>query len=256
MNILQVNKYNFLAGGSEKYYLGVSKILKKNVHKIAFFSMQSPKNSQTVWNRYFSRFAPLDNININNFISVFLSMVYSIDARRGIAKLMDDFKPDIVHIHNIYSHISPSILYEIKKRNIPCVYTLHDYHLITPNYIFFHNGKICEKIKGGNYFGAMLHRCVRGSLPGSVLTTTVFMIHSILGSYSKNVDLFICHLSFKKQDGRVCFDTKNYSFTKFISKVVIKIVATPENIFYILVNYTSTRNIHCPCCKNIASHKI
>lgn len=224
MNILQVNKYNYFAGGSERYYIDVSNLLKRNGHKVAYFSMQSPKNHKSIWNKYFSKFVPLDNVKLNNFVGVFLSMVYSNDSRVKIARLMDEFKPDIVHIHNIYNHISPSILYEIRKRGIPVVYTLHDYHLITPNYIFFHNGNICEKIKGGNYLGSILHKCVRGSLPGTILTTTVFMIHSFLGSYSKNVNLFISpSLFLKNKMVEYGYDSKKIiHLPNFINKIARK----------------------------------
>ncbi len=44
---------------------------------------------------------------------------------------MEDFKPDIVHIGHL-NHLSTGIVDIIKEKNIPLVYTLHDYWLLCP----------------------------------------------------------------------------------------------------------------------------
>ena len=73
------------------------------------------------------------------------------DKVEELVALINDFKPDIVHMNNINFQLTPSIIYAIKKRNIPLVQTVHDYQMICPNHLLYDFGdsKPCERcIKG------------------------------------------------------------------------------------------------------------
>ena len=134
MRILQVNKYNYLRGGSEKYFIELSKELERAGHQVAIFSMRHPKNLPSLWEKYFvSRVSFSENSLYYSLLRPF-RVLYSFEAKRKFSKLIKKFKPDIIHIHNIYHQISPSILPVAKKYNIPVVMHLHDYKLICPNY--------------------------------------------------------------------------------------------------------------------------
>lgn len=69
-------------------------------------------------------------------------VIYSFEAKKKFEALIRDFKPDIIHYHNIYHQLSPSILSVAKKYKIPTVMHLHDYKLISANYNLFSNGHI------------------------------------------------------------------------------------------------------------------
>ena len=133
MKILEINKFNYTKGGAERHFLDVVSLLKSAGHNVAIFSMKSPRNLFSPWQKYFVSYVGFgkEDSLMSKFKGLF--RIYSFSAKRKIGKLLDDFKPEIVHIHNIYHHISPSILGEIKKRNIPIVMTVHDYHLISPD---------------------------------------------------------------------------------------------------------------------------
>src|SRR3989344_3962614 len=177
MKILQINKFFYVRGGTSRYFFEVSSLLKSHGHEIAFFSMLDKHNFKSNWSKYFVSNISFDKIKFYQYPQIILRTLYSIEARKKITLLLDNFKPDIAHIHSIYHQISPSILLELKKRNIPIVQTLHDYHLISPNHTLFHNGRICEITKKRNYWKAIFHRCVKQSYSASFLESVEQYLH-------------------------------------------------------------------------------
>jgi len=196
MKILQIHKYFYLRGGASRYFFEVSRLLQKNGHKIAYFSTKSPFNEKSKWSKYFIHTYSFEKISINNALNMFLQMLYSFEARRNISLLLDEFKPDVVHLHSIYHQISPSIILEIKKRGIPIVQTLHDYHVVAPNHTLFHNGKVCEITKKNAYFKAIFHKCIKNSYWASIAETIEQYLHQFLKIYTNNVDIFITPSTF------------------------------------------------------------
>lgn len=209
MKVLQINKYHHIVGGAERYYLELSGLLKKKGLEVAHFSMHHPKNEKSRWKKYFVSNVSLKGVNLKNEWKILGRVVYSFEAKNKISKLLDVFKPDIVHIHGIYYHISPSILPEIKKRKIPVVYTVHDYHLLTPNITFFHDGAICEITKKKKFYKAIFHKCVKNSYFASFLATVALSAHRTFNIYKRNVDYFIApSLFMKKKLVEYGFDSK------------------------------------------------
>lgn len=199
MNILQVNKYNYIKGGAERYYIDLCALLKRKGHKVARFSMKDDKNLPSEWEEYFISNISFKNPSIFDYPKMFGRMFYSLEAKRKIGELLDDFKPDIVHVHNIYNHISPSILVEIKKREIPVVCTIHDYFLLSPNVTLFHNGKVCELAKSKSILKMTLHRCINNSLLQSLGGSFVWRIHHSLKLYYKYIDILVAPSEFMKE---------------------------------------------------------
>lgn len=122
-----------------------------------------------------------------------------------MAKVLDRERPDVVHLHNIYHQLSPSILKPIVARGIPVVMTLHDYKLICPTYQLLDDGKICEACLPRKFREAAKRRCNNGSLAGSALSALELTIHTATGAYG-GIDVFICPSHFmqtKMTQGRV-----------------------------------------------------
>jgi len=90
-------------------------------------------------------------------------VIYSVEARRNLTRLLDAVQPDVCHAHNIYHHISPSILGLLKAREIPTVITLHDLKIACPAYLMLAPDGICERCRGGKLYNVLVHRCIKGS---------------------------------------------------------------------------------------------
>jgi glycosyltransferase involved in cell wall biosynthesis len=140
--------------------------------------MADPNNQKSVWSRYFVSKVSFEKVELRNILKIASRMYYSLEARKNISNLLDGFHPNIAHIHSIYHHISPSIIFELNKRNIPIVQTVHDYHLIAPNHTLFHNGRICEITKSNKYYNAIFHKCIKNSYFASLADTIEHYFHS------------------------------------------------------------------------------
>lgn len=199
MKVLQVNKFHYFRGGAETYYLKISQKLQEEGHKVAYFSMHHPKNLTTFWSKYFVSELNFTNPKIKDKLKALTKIFYNQEAKRNFSKLLEDFKPNIIHCHNIYYHLSPSILTEAKKRNIPVVMHLHDYNLICPNYKLYTNNHVCYKCKGGKYYNCLLNKCFSESWGKTVLATLEKYLHnSYWKIYKKNIDLYISPSKFLK----------------------------------------------------------
>lgn len=189
MKILQINKFLYPKGGADKYCLTLIEELTKSGFEIASFGMLDERNIDSKWKKYFSE--NLDYYQIKNYFKTASRFIWNREAAKKFAALLDDFKPDLIHAHNIYHQLSPSILFEAKKRNIPVILTLHDYKLICPNYLMFTKGHHCEKCLKNPYLNCVINNCYN-SYPRSFLAALESFLHNkVWHSYQKNVDLFI-----------------------------------------------------------------
>ncbi len=148
MNILLIhNKYS-IYGGEDKIVEQQYNILKKN-------------NNVKVYYR--------DNNEIRNFsflskIKLFREAYNSKKTISDLLELIEKFRPDLVHVHNIYPLISPSIYNFFYERNIPVVQTLHNYRFICPNGLMFRDGHICDDcLRLSNFRSCIINKCYRES---------------------------------------------------------------------------------------------
>jgi glycosyltransferase involved in cell wall biosynthesis len=202
MKILICNKFNFLAGGTERYLFDLKKILKKNGNKIITFASQNNRNQPSPYSKYFVSQKDFNSSGQKGIIynlKLSLDLIYSFSAKRKIARLIDDVRPDLAHIHNIYHHLSSSILCLLKKKKIPTVMTIHDYKIICPNYSLFTNNQYCQKCRRHKYFNAVRYRCIKNSYLKSFLACLEMYFCKITKIYTKNIDLFIAPSRFVKK---------------------------------------------------------
>jgi glycosyltransferase involved in cell wall biosynthesis len=105
--------------------------------------------------------------------------------------LLDRVRPDVAHGHNIYHHISPSILGLLKRRGIPTLLTLHDLKIACPAYTMLTHDGVCERCRGGRLQQVVLNRCIGNSTAMSLVVMLEAVVHELLGSYRRCVDRFI-----------------------------------------------------------------
>jgi len=200
MNILHINKYHYLRGGSEAIYFGTAKLLEAHGHSSVFFSIDHPENVPCESSKYFMTFIDL-NTNDGSIIGHLRAagrILYSLEARKCLSKLLDRCAVDLAHIHNIYHQISPSVLHELKKRNIPVVMTMHDYKIACASYLMVADSKPCESCSGGKYISALIKKCVKESRAKSIVATIEMYLHHKLLDIYDNVDVFIAPSKFMK----------------------------------------------------------
>lgn len=188
MKILLSNKFYYRRGGDCIYMLNLEQLLKEHGHEVAVFAMDYPENLDTPWKKYFPS-------NMNKLMAL-TRPFGSQEVKRKFGRLLDDFNPDVVHINNVHTQLSPVIAELARKRCIRVVWTLHDYKLLCPRYDCLRDGKeICEKCFGGDKTPCKIYRCMKGSR----LASEVGYREAVMWNRERLeacTDLFICPSGF------------------------------------------------------------
>lgn len=168
MRILLSNKYYYAKGGDCVYSIELEKLLRSNGHEVAFFAMQHEKNLPSEYSRYFPSEIDYTKRTINDLIKKLFRPFYSRETVTKFRALLNDFKPDVLHVNNIHSYLSPVIVREASRKNIPVIWTLHDYKLICPAYLCYRKDTICE-LCFKRKINVVTHRCIKRSLIASAI---------------------------------------------------------------------------------------
>jgi glycosyltransferase involved in cell wall biosynthesis len=197
VRILQINKFFWRAGGADAYMFDLSALLASHGHDVIHFAMSDPRNRPSPQAHYFT--SPLDyrGVGLGGALRkaprILGGTIYSFEARRKLAELLRDLKPDVAHLHLIDHHLSPSVLHALREACVPAVFTAHDYKLICPNYQLYaqERGEICGRCVPGNYYRCVGRRCMKNSLAASALAAGAMYAHKAMQIYERNVSAFL-----------------------------------------------------------------
>jgi glycosyltransferase involved in cell wall biosynthesis len=192
LRILHVNKFLYRRGGSEGYMLDVAGLQSRSGDEVALWGMQHPQNDEPqLLAHTFPSYLELEPVPSRlKAVSAAGRMIWSTTSEHGMQRALEEFQPDIVHCHNIFHHLSPSILRPISKAKIPCVMTLHDYKLACPSYQMLDHGNMCHLCVTGGTWHAVKQRCKGDSVSASTLLAIESGIHRAMNAYA-SVGIFI-----------------------------------------------------------------
>lgn len=125
--------------------------------------------------------------------------VYSTQARRCVRGMVAAFRPNVAHVRNIYHHLSPSVLWELKAQGVPVIYHLNDFKLICPSYNLVAHGRACEACSGGRFSNVVTQRCYADGRGQAAVLAAEAYVHRWLGTYQKCVDQFVAPSQFVKE---------------------------------------------------------
>lgn len=160
MKILLVNKFYYHRGGDCIYTLNLEQMLKEHGHEVAVFAMDYPENLDTPWMKYFPS-------NMNKLMA-FTRPFGSKEVKTNFKKLLNDFQPDVIHLNNIHTQLSPIIAELAHQRGIRVVWTLHDSKLVCPCYTCMRNGEWCTECFTDKK-AVIRHKCMPGGIIGSTI---------------------------------------------------------------------------------------
>jgi glycosyltransferase involved in cell wall biosynthesis len=166
--ILIANKFYYPRGGDCIVAMNLERMLKEQGHDVAVFAMQYPENIDSGWNNYYPSQVDFAG-SLGNKLKAAKRLMGWGDIKPAFNRILDDFKPDIVHLHNIHSYLSPVLAQLAKKRGCRVVWTLHDYKLVCPSYACLLNEKPCERCIGHSKTHVLKNRCMKGSLAASAM---------------------------------------------------------------------------------------
>lgn len=190
MQVLNINKFYYLRGGTERYVFALTKLLKDHGHEVIPFAMKDNRNLPSPWSKYFVSHLELGQPTLG-MAAQFERSIWSGESKAQLNRLLNVVTPDIAHVHLIYHHISPSIFPVLKKAGIPIVMTLHDYKVVSPNYVLYCHEQALQPTFYNNYIGTIAKRCMKDSLPVSAAAVIEFAFHRLFKIYERYVDVFI-----------------------------------------------------------------
>ena len=242
MKILMVNKFLYPRGGSESYMLYLAEHLKKIGHEVEYFGMYDKNNTVGNSAGLYTQNMDFHSKGIGRFLYPF-KIIYSFEAKKKIMQVIDDFKPDIVHMNNINFQLTPSIIYGIKKKGIPLVQTVHDYQMICPNHLLYNFDKNtpCEKCVKSSHINCIKNKCIHGSTVKSILGVIEAKFYSWLRTYKK-VDLFVCPSNFlenKLLSAKEYYAGKTKTIHNFINKEKFANTDRKEDSYVVFVGRLS-----------------
>ncbi len=215
MNILIINKFLYPNGGSETYIFQIGQQLQKMGHEVQYFGMEH--ENRVVGNKAESYTTNMDfhTGKLQRFLYPF-KIIYSKEARKKLRIVLDDFKPNAVHLNNFNFQLTPSVLYEIRKyekdtgEKVKVVFTAHDSQLVCPNHLMqqYISKERCDKCIVGSPWNCAKYKCIHGSTVKSLLGSIEAWVYRTIKTY-RMIDVVICPSYFLKEKMDACPELKD-----------------------------------------------
>lgn len=201
LRILLVNKFYYPRGGDCICVINLESLLRRLGYEVAVYAMSYPQNLPCKTSRYFASEVSFSE-GVMGKLKATERLFGTGDIVRSFQRMLDDFRPHVVHFHNIHSYLSPIIVKLAKEFGCRTVWTLHDYKLLCPSYSCLYQGEICEACFT-DLTQVLRRKCMKGSLLASALAygEALWWNKSKLQRW---VDTFVCPSSFMAQKMRAC----------------------------------------------------
>ncbi len=194
--VLLINKFYHdrgPAGGVGRYLVQEEEDLTAAGWQVIPFAMDEPDTRPTPWRRFFVKARDYSAPRFGaGALGDAASLIWNREAARNLDALLREVRPDVAHVHNIYHHLSPSILPVLQRHRVPVVMTLHDLRLLCPAIHMLRQGEVCERCKGRQWHQAVLGRCVKDSRAASLLAAVETAHQRSRRLYEDGVRVFLC----------------------------------------------------------------
>ena len=186
VKVLLANKFFFGNGGSEAVMFHERDFLRTAGVDVVDFAMDDPRNrpsphaSTFVGNQNYA-----DQSRGGSRLRTAWQLIHSSEAVRKIGAVIDKTQPDLMHCHNVYHQLTPSIIGAAKRHGVPVILTLHDYKPVCPTYLRLRDGRVCSECLEHGFSKVVRNRCAEGSITKSGLLYVEAVVQRLLGNYEK-----------------------------------------------------------------------
>jgi glycosyltransferase involved in cell wall biosynthesis len=179
--LVQHNRYQIL-GGEDTVVAAEKELLESKGHKV-FLQQEDNRQISGAWAK----------------LTAAGATVYSRTARRRVAEDIAQVRPDVVHVHNFFPLLSPSLYYACRDARVPVVQTLHNYRLVCPNALLFRDDHVCEDCLHKTVaWPGILHACYRQSRLATAPIVAMLAAHRLAGTWANLVDVYIALTEFAR----------------------------------------------------------
>lgn len=171
-------------GGEDVAFAQERELLERNGHQVVSYCRSNDEA------RAYSGFKQLGLLK---------QLLWAQDTQREIGSLLRREKPHLVHIHNTFMMVSPSVYSACFDFQVPVVKTLHNYSLVCPAGTFLREGKACEECVDHGLWRSVRYGCYRESRAETAAIALMLAVHGVLGTWSKMVDCYIALTEFSRE---------------------------------------------------------
>lgn len=194
MRILLVNKFYYPRGGDCMVVINTEQLLRAQGHEVAVYAMQYHENLDSDFSRYFASEVEFAG-GVGAKVKALARTLGMGNITNSFTTMLRDFKPEVVHLHNIHSYLSPVLARLAHKHGCRVVWTMHDYKLLCSAYTCMRDGKTCDLCITAGKSNVLKHRCMKGSLAASAVAWLEAMKWS-RKTLERYTDVFICPSEF------------------------------------------------------------
>lgn len=196
MRVLMVNNYHYPRGGSDRYFLDLSALLRGAGHTVSTFSTTSEADTDSS-HLATESLKPIDTARIGSPATLG-RFLFNPESRAAMRRVVRDFRPDIAHLHIYYGQLTASILAPLRSEGVPIVQTLHEFKTVCPTHGLTAGGAYCDACQGKHFWRAALKKCNRGSTLRSAFSALEAYLSQHLGAVDA-VDRFIAVSEFQRR---------------------------------------------------------
>ncbi len=199
MRIIHAHKYFHSRDGASRYERGLMRLQEEAGHAVVPFAMYDDRNEPTPWSEYFV--SNLDTRAVApgfGALKQFGRAFWSVEAEKKFGRLLDVFRPDIVHAHNLYTQLSPSPLAVAKQRDIPVIMTVHDYALISANYSLWNKTRSMD-FKHLGIWQTATTKYIKNSFVATLLLELILKLHHATKAYDGCIVHYTTYSDFVKE---------------------------------------------------------
>jgi glycosyltransferase involved in cell wall biosynthesis len=174
MRILLVHNFYQQPGGEDLVYADEARLLEARGHDVVRYSLHN------------------DTITSMSTIGLVGRTVWNAQSNADIRARIAATKPDLLHVHNTFPLVSPSVYYAASASRLPVVQTLHNYRLFCPAAVCFRDGRVCTDCLDRSVpWPAVRHACYRDSRMASATVVTTLSIHRLLRTWQRKVAAYV-----------------------------------------------------------------
>lgn len=183
MKILLVHNTYQQAGGEDVVFEQERQLLERNGHQVLTYVRSNHE---------------LDAQSAAKRVALVKNIISADDSAREIRAILRTERPEIVHVHNTFLMISPSIFAVCREERVPVLQTLHNYRLSCPAASFYRDGQVCEECSQHSLFRSIQHGCYRDSRLSTAAVALMLQVHRVKRTWQDSVSGYLALTEFAR----------------------------------------------------------
>jgi glycosyltransferase involved in cell wall biosynthesis len=183
MNVLLIHNAYQQPGGEDVVVAQEGRLLEQHGHKVTLYARSNHE---------------LDTLSFAQRLGLVNRIISATDSKLAVRGILRELRPDVVHVHNTFALVSPSVYEACQQEDVPVVQTLHNYRLLCPAATFYRDGKICQKCITHGLLSSVRHACYRDSRLMSGAIALMLKTHRARQTWNRRIDAYIALSRFAK----------------------------------------------------------